>query len=234
MCLPRLLPTDGATVSTLTHVSVTNVYIDGFNLYYGQLKGVTGVKWLNLESLAEKLLPSNEVKRVRYFTARVKPRPDDPQVNIRQDAYLRALTTLPRVTVHLGTFLTKPVRMPLTQPLPSGARTVEVLKTEEKGSDVNLATYLLVDAFRRDAETFVVVTNDSDLMEPLRIVRHELGQEVGLLNPQKESSLALLKCEPSFVGEVRRGALAASQFPDAVNYLKPSGKEGVVRRPKGW
>jgi hypothetical protein len=87
-------------------------------------------------------------------TARVKPRPADPQVNIRQDAYLRTLTTLPRVTVHLGTFLTKPVRMPLTQPLPSGARTVEVLKTEEKGSDVNVATYLLVDAFRRDAELF--------------------------------------------------------------------------------
>lgn len=51
---------------------------------------------------------------------------------------MRTLTTLPRVTVHLGKFLTKPVRMPLTQPLPSGARTVEVLKTEEKGSDETL------------------------------------------------------------------------------------------------
>jgi NYN domain len=48
---------------------------------------------------------------------------------------------------------------------------------------VNLATYLLVDAFRDDAQAFVVVSNDSDLTEPIRIVRHELGKVVGLLNP---------------------------------------------------
>jgi len=53
-------------------------------------------------------------------------------------------------------------RMLLAQPPVTGAQTVKVIKTEEKGSDVNLATYLLVDAFRDDAEAFVVVSNDSD------------------------------------------------------------------------
>ena len=53
-----------------------------------------------------------------------------------------------------------------------------MIKTEEKCSDVNLATYLLADAFRADAGTFVVVSNDSDLMEPIRLVSQELGYRV--------------------------------------------------------
>jgi hypothetical protein len=60
-------------------------------------------------------------------------------------------------------------------------------ETEEKGSDVNLAAYFLTDAFRGDAEAFVIVSNDSDLMEPMRIVRHEPGMVVGILNPHKHS-----------------------------------------------
>ena len=58
--------------------------------------------------------------------------------------------------------MTTTTRMPLAQQPAFGPKTVEVIKTEEKGSDVNLATYLLVDAFRRDAEAFVVISNDSD------------------------------------------------------------------------
>ncbi len=57
--------------------------------------------------------------------------------------------------------------MPLANPRPGGARTVEVVKTEEKGSDVNLATYLLLDAFRRRCDSAVVISNDSDLAEPI-------------------------------------------------------------------
>ena len=34
----------------------THVYIDGFNLYYGALKG-TPYKWLDLEALCRKLMP---------------------------------------------------------------------------------------------------------------------------------------------------------------------------------
>jgi hypothetical protein len=77
------------------------------------------------------------------------------------------------VTIHLGKFLQSTARIPLAVPKPGGAKTVEVLKTEEKGSDVNLATYLLIDAFRHDSDIAVVVSNDSDLCEPIRIVKDE-------------------------------------------------------------
>ena len=70
---------------------LTNVYVDGFNLYYGCLKG-SPHKWLDLERLCCQLLAShNQIKRIRYFTARINSRPDDPQGPARQDAYLRAL-----------------------------------------------------------------------------------------------------------------------------------------------
>src|SRR5664280_3088809 len=83
---------------------------------------------------------------------------DDPLAPVRQDLYLRALSTLPHVSTHLGHFLVTKTRMALATPPPAGPRTVEVLKTEEKGSDVNLATYLLADAFRGDCQTAVVLS----------------------------------------------------------------------------
>jgi uncharacterized LabA/DUF88 family protein len=206
-----------------------NVYIDGFNLYYGSLKGQP-YKWLDLEKMSDLLLPNFEVKRIRYFTARVKERADNTQAPVRQSAYLRALDTLPKVDVHLGSFLTKPTRMLLASPPLNGPRTVEVIKTEEKGSDVNLATYLLVDAFREDADAFAVVSNDSDLTEPIRIVCHELGKVVGVLNPQATPSQRLLQCRPSFAKPIRAGVLRASQLPASI--IDASGH--TITKPSGW
>ena len=61
-----------------------NVYVDGFNLYYGALKGNTGRKWLDLDALTRRLLPNDSINRIRYFTATVSARPHDPQQPVRQ------------------------------------------------------------------------------------------------------------------------------------------------------
>jgi hypothetical protein len=129
----------------------TNVYVDAFNLYYGSLKG-TSHRWLDLGSLCARLLPKDRINRIRYFTATVSARPDNPDAPQRQQVYLRALETIPGLSIHYGHYLTHVTRMPLANPPQRGARTVEVVKTEEKGSDVNLATYLLLDAFQRDLQ----------------------------------------------------------------------------------
>jgi hypothetical protein len=107
-------------------------------------------------------------------------------------------------------------------------RSVRVLKTEEKGSDVNLATYRLFDAFRDDYETAVVVSNNSDLCEPIRIVRHELGMSVGLLNPHSNPSRALLQ-HATFIKRIRRGVLAKSQFPPILR-----DQDGEFHKPVSW
>ena len=72
----------------------------------------------------------------------------------------------------------------------------------------------------------VVVSNDSDLLGPIKIVRNELGKKVGVLNPQKNPSRAILP-HIDFIKQVRAGALGASQFPDNMqdatgNFTKPA------------
>jgi hypothetical protein len=127
----------------------TSFYVDAFNLYYGCLKG-TPYRWLNLEKLCQLSFPNDRVHRIRYFTAIVKARPNDPAQPARQQIFLRALGTLPCVSIHFGHYLQSHVKMPLASPPLGGPFTARVIKSEEKGSDVNLATMLLIDAFDSD------------------------------------------------------------------------------------
>ena len=147
----------------------TYVYIDAFNLYYGCLRN-TPYRWLNLEAFCRRLLPPNDVQRIKYFTAHVSARPTDPDQPVRQQIYLRALRTLPLVEIHLGHYLSHEISMPLAQPPATGSRFVRVIKTEEKGSDVNLATHLVSDAYENLFDVAVIVSNDSDLLAPVDIV----------------------------------------------------------------
>ena len=141
----------------------TFIYVDGFNLYYGELKS-TPWKWLDLSSLFSKVLPANcNILTVKYFTAKVSSTPTDKLQPQRQDAYLRALRHCqPQVKVYFGHFLSHPRYMPLVQPI-KNQRTAHVIKTEEKGSDVNLAVHLLNDSWLNVYDCAVVVSNDSDI-----------------------------------------------------------------------
>jgi hypothetical protein len=87
------------------------------------------------------LFPSDQINKIKYFTARVSARPSDPDQPIRQATYWRALQTIPNLSIIEGSFLVKPVTMPLANTNPQ--QYARVIKTEEKGSDVNLATHLL-------------------------------------------------------------------------------------------
>lgn len=205
----------------------TFVYVDGFNFYYGAVKN-TPYKWVNLDQLCRLILPKNTIERIKYFTAHVTPRPRDPNQHIRQQTYLRALATIPHLEIILGHFLSHIRRMPLAYPPSVGSQYAEVLYTEEKGSDVNLATHLLMDGFRGRYEVAVVVTNDSDLAEPIRIVRQELGLDVIILNPHPKPS-AELNRSATFIRPIRKGPLQASQFPNTM-----SDANGVFSKPAGW
>ncbi len=210
----------------------TIVYVDGFNLYYGALKDGPN-RWLDLAELCRRLLkPTHDLVGIRYFTAKVQPRPNNPQQAQRQQAYLRALETIPDLSIHFGHFLTRKVNRRLARPPRGGSPNRLVWNTEEKGSDVNLASYLLIDGFRARYDIAVVISNDSDLKTPVEFVRGELGAPVGVLNPHKNRSWALSpKKLPagSFYKPIRSAALAASQLPQT---LKDA--DGTIHKPKGW
>lgn len=204
----------------------TIVYIDGFNLYYGALKG-TPHKWLDIEALSRRLLPRDEIVKVRYFTARIGTRTDAARAR-RQHVYLRAIAALPLVEIHFGRFVTRPVRLPLANPPGTGSRTVEVLRSEEKGSDVNLAAYLLRDAFQKHCDTAVVISNDSDLAGAMRIAREDAGITVGVINPHplKQRSVRL---NGTFFKQLRHGVLAQAQLPPVLH----DGRR-AIRKPVAW
>lgn len=213
----------------------TNIYIDGFNLYYGSLKGHPSLKWLNVLEMSRQLLPDREINRIRYFTALVVPRPHNPDELYRQNVYLRALRTIPNLTIHLGRFVTRPARLPrdpLTYlPEQDGPETLAVLKTEEKRTDVNLATHLLVDCFDGDFDEAVIVSNDSDLTLPVEVVVGKFGKPVGMINPhpRRKLSSALRKATTSQIREINKSVLARSQFPDVL-----SDARGEFHRPPRW
>ena len=89
-----------------------SVYVDGFNLYYGALRG-SPFKWLNPIQLTALLLSRDWAsRRLRYFTARVSGW-FDPRAPAKQQIYLKALITEPEVKVHNGHFLAKRAWRPL-------------------------------------------------------------------------------------------------------------------------
>ncbi len=201
--------------------------MDGFNLYYGSLKG-TSFKWLDMPRLFETiLLPHHRLQLVKYFTAKVSATLFDPKKPQRQDSYLRAMKAYrPNVEVHFGHFLSHKVRMPLAHP--SGDRTAAtVIKTEEKGLDVNLAVHLLNDAWQGITDWAVVVTNDSDIAEALHLVKQYTAVRIGLLTPGNRRVSRQLKRHADFVRHIRDGALKRCQLPNPIPNTD-------IRRPDNW
>jgi uncharacterized LabA/DUF88 family protein len=203
------------------------VYVDGFNLYYGAVKD-TAYKWLDLVAVCRRLLPSDDITRIKYFTARVTARREDPKAPQRQDTYLRALRTIPNLEIHYGQFREWPERKRLAHPRPGGPTTAEVLIPEEKGSDVNLATLLMLDGLTGRCEVSVVMSNDSDLTLPVRLLR-DRGHPVGVINPHPpEKASRDMRAASSFYKQLRPSILADCQFPDTLE-----DENGAFRSPWG-
>ena len=205
----------------------TIVYVDGFNFYYGEVRG-TLWKWLDPAVLFQKVLgPQNKLEKVKYFTARVQPSPRDPNVNVRQDAYLRALQAHCRlVELHFGHFLRHRISMESANPPPP---TLEVWKNEEKGSDVNLALHVLNDAWQNAYDCAVIVSNDSDLAESLRLVKAQHRKLIGLVTPgaPTRKTSHQLKQHADFVKPIRTWMLKSSQLPNPI-------RGTTIHKPAVW
>ena len=117
--------------------------------------------------------------------------------------------------------------MPLATPVTDGHRTVEVVKTEEKGSDVNLAVHLLNDRWLNLCDCAVVVSNDSDLAEVLRLVKHHHGKRIGLLTPSNSRPSRQLLGHADFACRIRGTVLQNSQLPNPI-----PGRN--IRKPASW
>lgn len=193
------------------------VYVDGFNLYYGALKGGPH-RWLNLERYFELLRMDDDVQRIWYFTAVIEgPRRE------RQLTYLQALSSTPSVAIQYGRYKEKDVRCTIPDCGCTGAREFRV--PEEKGTDVNIAVQMLEDAYQGLAERMVLVSGDSDLVPAIRTVKRRFPNiQVTVYVPARDPRRGAAR-------ELRTAADKDKTLP--LDLLRRAQFDVVVRTAKG-
>ena len=234
----------------------TNVYIDGFNFYFGAVKG-TRWKWVDFQALAQLLVPEDELGRISYFTAKVAERYPGDSAPSHQSIFLRAVRSNPNIETTLGHFRSSSKWRPFDERHAPFARLVSpslrptiaarvpwagsrrrrtepftaarIIHREEKGSDVNLAVQLLWDCLREDCRKAIVISNDADLEDAIRKAVIA-GCTVGIVNPQRQPTNKRLKDAATFEIPFRREVLEKCQMPDIV----VTGKGKQVHRPRAW
>jgi uncharacterized LabA/DUF88 family protein len=196
-------------------------YVDGFNLYFGLRDGnLKRFYWLNIKAMAQNLLKGNQQLIVtKYFTTRISGPPDK---RIRQTTFLEALGTLSDFEIYYGHYLSKKITCRNCKQ--------SWQSFEEKMTDVNIATEMLVDAFENRFDTALLISADSDLVAPVNAIKKMFPQKMIIVFfPPKRSSTAL-KAVADVQLSLGHGLLAQSQFPDKVT--RADGY--VLQRPSEW
>lgn len=196
------------------------VYVDGFNIYFGMLEaGFDNCKWLNLKALVLSLLkPNQELAELKYFTSRVSNNPDKQR---RQTTYIEALET-EGIKIYFGHYQRETIECKRCSNIwPS---------YNEKMTDVNIATQMLVDAYQDKYDMAMLVSGDSDLVPPIRAIHENFKlKRVFVAFPPKRfnNSVALVAKGYLTIG---RKKLSDCQFADEV---KKSGGF-ILHKPEEW
>lgn len=202
------------------------IYIDGFNLFYGALKG-TKYKWLNLERYFTLLRQDDNIQEIKYFTAML-----DGHKKLKQEIYLLALETLPKVNIYFGKFKTKKVNCTIDNCTYSGDRLFNV--PEEKRTDVNIAIHMLNDALSNKCERLVLVSGDSDLVPALNMIKNATPKKEIIVYIPARSVVRGAAVELRSSADKHRilpnNLLAKAQFPQKI----PDGMGGVITKPTKW
>lgn len=222
-------------------------------------RSTPGWRWLDLMSLARSLVVQRAswaqaiVENVTYCTARVSGA-DDSDAQREQDVYLRALRRTGSATcISYGRYVRRVTKAPLAtkgadgKPVLASASwpinaqdrrgrgvtdalvMASVVRREEKGSDVNLASHLLIDVLTDVVDAAVVISNDSDLAYPIAFTKTRVP--VGLVNPTSGLTGRRITDPDEGVGghwsyRLRPSDLYAHQLPGTI--------DSTIRKPPSW
>ncbi len=202
------------------------VYVDGFNLDYGALRGGPR-KWLDLERYFTLLRKDDDIRRIYYFTALI----DGPR-SPNQQAYLRALAQRPLVETVLEQFKRKKVRCNVKACTYKGSRTF--VSQEEKRTDVNIGIQMLDDAYCDECDLLVLVSGDSDLVPAVDTVKTRFPDKRVIVYVPTRNRTRGAAVELRAAADQNRslplGLLARAQFPTSV----PDGCGGQINKPADW
>lgn len=233
----------------------TRIYIDGYNFYYGCLRG-TPHKWLDLLPLFEKhILPSALVKdgdghirqstllpspSIKFFTAKiiesVARAPDSVSSQARYHTALRKLHD-GRIEMIEGYYAVNKMKVKIVDAedpdkAPRECQEIQAWKVEEKQSDVNLALQAYHDAITGQIDHAVIVTNDTDIAPALEMIRAHTNVLIGVVVPTTDHTRLpntdLVKLAHWTRRHINSSELAACQLPRVIQGKRPTTK------PESW
>lgn len=197
------------------------IYIDGFNFYYGLRESLPEpYKWLDWMLLANKLIhkQKQQVKSVKYFTARIT---GDDDKRRRQSTYLEALRAR-GVALYFGQFERG------SRKCPKCGQRYKVYN--EKGTDVNIATQVIVDAIGNQFDVAFIVSGDSDLVSMIKTARSTFPEKkIIVAFPPKRVLRELIQLSAQYV-HIGLESIRQSRLPEEV--ISESGY--TLTCPQSW
>ena len=200
-------------------------YIDGFNVYHAiddmnraQRGALRHLKWLNLRALMNCFIDPNvhEIRDVNYFSAYMTW---DANREARHRAYVQALLHFDVKSV-MGQFKRKDCYCKNCKSTYSAR--------EEKESDVNIATHLISDAYEDKFDQAFLVTNDLDLLGPIRLFRVKFpGKKLKIIAPPFRAHSKELWALATHRAKILQSHLEACELPD--NAYAPDGSMLFLR-----
>lgn len=191
------------------------IYIDGFNLYYGVRSLGQRYKWLNIQTLAESFIKSDDTLiTIKFFTAKLNGRSEESN---RQSIYLNAISKhCPNVEIIYGYFAKA-----------KKCKNCAVKNNEEKQTDVNIATEIMQDCYEHKFDIMYLISGDSDLVAPVKKVIN-LNKIAIIAFPPSRKSKELIKVATNYF-DIKENRLKQHQLPNEI----PT-KRDPLRRPEKW
>lgn len=228
----------------------TAIYVDGYNLYYGRLRG-SDYKWLDLVALFREILRvqdgNSSLEAVKLFTAHALAKfSSHGELSVHaQQSYHRALQAKHRdvLTITYGnhSYDKSGTLLPSFVDGQAFDRRLQsrVWKIEEKKTDVNLAMELYRDVSKGLFDHVVICSNDSDAEPALEAIREDFPEVIiGVVTPirpandqQKHRSVStsLANIAHWTRKHILDDELLLAQLPDKV----PTNKRPVTK-PSHW
>lgn len=195
-------------------------YIDGFNLYFG-LKdaGYHAYKWLDIKKIVTSLLRKNQTLiETKYFTSRVTNNPDKQR---RQNIFLEAIETT-GIKIYYGHYQTDGIECKRCGNLWA--------KYNEKMTDVNISTQMIIDAYNDKYDMAMLISGDSDLVPPIKSIHQNFKEKrVFVAFPPKRFNRSVSTVAKGHL-IIGRKKISTCQLP-----LEIRKKDGyIISKPNKW
>jgi hypothetical protein len=209
------------------------IYVDGFNFYNGLMeKGLSKFRWIDYFSLSKKITPSNyEPILVRYFTSRIK---GDIEKHNRQHKYIISLEAHlgDKIDCQYGRFQTFPSHCKHCKAKPVYCENCseEYIKPNEKKTDVNIATSMIMDCIEKNTECILLMSGDSDYEAALTQLHRIFPKiyRVIAFPPKRRNPGMFNNCDLHF--DIQKSDIQASLLPNPV--INPNNKKQYFMPPE--